>query len=291
MTIQLLGFPTTLGLPRSARRHAPEALRASGLLNTLARYDRQIIDHGDMPILPGLRQDPVPVRVAKVVEAAKQQADHWLQVAREGDLLLTIGGDHTTSLGTIAALTAMGHDFDVLWIDAHGDFNIIETSPSGNPHGMVLSLAAGLLPDAMGRVIDPARLRLWGIRDLDPGERRLLHENGVEVHSPDQVRANWEQLIAGLKPNILLSFDIDSVDPREAPGTMTPVPGGFTRSEALKLVAAIVKDRNLLALDLVEYHPDYDVDGVTDRLAHDVLATALEGRAAQRIKGLRAVGY
>ena len=151
MTIHLLGFPTTLGLPRNAVRHAPEALRTSGLLAYLRQLDSQVIDHGDMALPPGLQSDPVPARIAKVVEAARRQQAHWQRVARPGDLLLTIGGDHSTSLGTIMALAAMGHDFDVVWVDAHGDFNTIATSPSGNPHGMVLSLAAGLLPEALPR--------------------------------------------------------------------------------------------------------------------------------------------
>lgn len=276
MTIHLLGFPTTLGLPRDALRHAPEALRASGLLEYLEQLGHRVIDHGDMPLPPGLRSDPVPVRVAKVVEAARRQQAHWQQVARPGDLLLTIGGDHSTSLGTIMALAAMGYDFDVVWVDAHGDFNTIETSPSGNPHGMVLSLAAGLLPDAMPGVVRPDQLRLWGIRDLDPGERELLAEARVEVVSPADLRARRAELLANLKPAVFLSFDIDSVDPAEAPGTMTPVPGGFTRDEAVALVADIVRGRNLLALDVVEFHPDRDVGGATEQLAHAVIRAALD---------------
>ncbi|MEW8978782.1 MAG: arginase [Symbiobacterium sp.] len=282
MTIQVLGFPTTLGLPRSATRHGPEALRASGLLSALRRFDAEVVDHGDLSLQPGLTSDPVPVRVAKVVEAARLQRDHWLRTARPGDLLLTIGGDHSTSLGTIMALAALGHDFDVVWVDAHGDFNIIETSPTGNPHGMVLSLATGLLPNFLARVVGPDRLHLWGIRDLDPGERRLLAEQRVEVFSPDEVRAQRDRLLARLRPNIFLSFDIDSVDPGEAPGTMTPVPGGFTTAEAVDLVRAIVRGRNLVAMDLVEFHPDRDSDGRTERLAHAVLQAALTEWCNQR---------
>jgi len=259
-------------------------------MESLRRFDAHVVDHGDMHLLPGLVSDPVSVRVAKVVEAARRQRDHWLRIARRGDLLLTIGGDHTTSLGTISGLWALGYEFDVIWVDAHGDFNVVETSPSGNPHGMVLSLAAGLMPDRMERVIHPSHLHLWGVRDLDPGERRLLKEHAVEVLSPDQVRSRKERALAGLRRNILLSFDIDSVDPSEAPGTLVPVRGGFTQAEALDLVAAIVKGRNLLALDLVEYHPDQDVGGTTGRLAHDVLRTALEAWGGQGAHSLNAVG-
>lgn len=284
MAIQLLGFPTTLGLPRTAVRHAPEALRAAGLVRNLEQLGQKVIDHGDMALPHGLIDDPADVRVAKVAEAARQQKEHWLNIHRPGNLMITLGGDHSTSLGTIWALAEMGHDFDVIWIDAHGDFNILETSPSGNPHGMVLAMATGLFPELTPRLISPQRLRLWGIRDLDPGEQALLNRERVEVLDPDQVRHEWDRIITRLKPNVFLSFDIDSVDPSEAPGTMTPVPGGFHRHETVELVAAVARQRKLLALDLVEYHPDQDRAAVTAALALDVVYAAVTGQA-QRLEG------
>lgn len=290
MAIQLLGYPTTLGLPRTAAVHAPEALRGAGLMARLTRLGQPVIDHGDMALPPGRRDIPVADLVRQVVEAARVQKEHWLQHLRPGDLPLTIGGDHSTSLGTIWALAELGHDFDVVWIDAHGDFNILETSPSGNPHGMVLSLATGLLPDLLPRLISPQQLRFFGIRDLDPGERALLERERVEVPSPDQVRQERERLLRRLKPHVFLSFDIDSVDPSEAPGTMTPVPHGFRREEALGLVAAIARQRKIIALDLVEYHPDYDRDGITAALALDVLTTALTGSARDECASASGVG-
>jgi arginase len=193
--------------------------------------------------------------------------------------MLTMGGDHSTSLGTMAALTALGYDYDVVWVDAHGDFNIIETSPSGNTHGMVLALACGLMPDFMPAVISPGSLHLWGIRDLDPGERQLLQREAVEVLSPEQVRHEWDRIVMRLKPNVFLSFDMDSVEPADAPGTMTPVPGGFHRHDALELVGHIARHRQILALDLVELHPDYDRQNLTVELARSVTITALTGRA------------
>ncbi len=288
MAIQLLGFPTTLGLPRDAVRHAPEALRASGLTRNLERLGHKVVDHGDMALVSSRVEDPVEARLQKVAEAARVQKDHWLKAHRSGDLMLTVGGDHSTSLGTIWALSEMAHDFDIVWVDAHGDFNVIETSPSGNPHGMVLAMATGLLPRWTPKMVSPDRLRLWGIRDLDAGERRLLEREQVEVLEPDQVRHEWDRIIGRLKPNVFLSFDIDSVDPSDAPGTMTPVPGGFHRHEALDLVAAISRRRNLLAVDIVEYHPDHDEADRTAALALDVAQAAVSGQVIRRKAGLDA---
>lgn len=282
MAIELLGFPTTLGLPRQVQRHAPETVRDAGLVNMLEQHDLSVLDLGDMALLAGIAEDPVEQRIQKVVQAAEQQAQFWREHHKPGNLMMTIGGDHSTSLGTILALSQMEQSFDVVWIDAHGDFNIIETSPSGNPHGMVLSLACGLMPQFMPSVILPSSLHLWGIRDLDQGEQRLLTRENVEVLNPEQVRHERDRIIKRLKPNVLLSFDIDSVEPSEAPGTMTPVPGGFHRYEALTLVAQLARERNLLAVDIVECHPDKDRHNLTTSLALQVAQAAVLGQVERR---------
>lgn len=275
MKIELLGFPTTQGIPRPDRRHAPEVLRAAGLLGLLQQYGSAVTDLGDMALTAGLMADSWPVRVQKVVESAQRQAALWQAEHQPDTLMLTIGGDHATALGTLLALAQQGEEFDVLWIDAHGDFNTLATSPSGNPHGMILSLACGLLPDYLGAQIHPSQLRLWGIRDLDQGERRLLEAHRVEVLTPDQVRAQHQRLIASLKPKVYLSFDVDSVDPSEAPGTGTPVPNGFRAVEALELVREIARSRQVLAMDLVEFHPEKDRNDLTRALSLAVIETVL----------------
>jgi arginase len=278
MYVELLGFPTTLGLPRKALRHGPDQLRLLGLVTALERH-ASVLDFGDLPLPPSDPNDPVALRVEKVVAAARRQAEHWVQHHRQDGLMLTLGGDHSTSLGTIWALAQLGCEFDVVWVDAHGDFNIIETSPSGNPHGMVLALACGLMPDHLPRLIPPSALKLWGIRDLDPGEKRLLEREGVQVKSPAEVRSDWHGLIEGLGPNVFISFDCDSVEPAESPGTMTPVPDGFSRREALELVTAIARKRRVLALDLVEFYPDRDRDDLTRSLAADVAEAVVAAQA------------
>lgn len=276
MKIELLGFPTTLGIPRPDKRHAPEVLRAWGLLDLLRQHASVLTDLGDMSLPTGQAADSGPDRVQKVVDHAQKQVALWQQNHQDDHLMLTVGGDHSTALGTLLTLAARGEEFDVLWIDAHGDFNTLATSPSGNPHGMVLSLACGLLPTYLGAHLHASQLHLWGIRDLDEGERRLLEHHKVEVLTPDEVRDQTEAIIANLKENVYLSFDVDSVDPSEAPGTGTPVPNGFTSKEALHLVRRIAQTKRVLALDLVEFHPDKDQNDLTRDLSLAVIKTVLE---------------
>ncbi|HLO04334.1 MAG TPA: arginase family protein [Symbiobacteriaceae bacterium] len=282
MKIELLGFPTTLGIPRPDRRHAPEVLRAAGLLDLLRQHASAVADLGDMSLSAGQVADSWPDRVQKVVDSARRQVALWQERHEADSLMLTVGGDHSTALGTLLTLAARGEEFDVIWIDAHGDFNTLATSPSGNPHGMVLSLACGLLPHYLDAHLHPSQLHLWGIRDLDEGERRLLEHHRVEVRTPDQVRQRTEAIIANLKPNVYLSFDIDSVDPSEAPGTGTPVPNGFRTAEALHLVTRIAQTKQVLALDLVEFHPDKDQNDMTRELSLAVIRTVIEEQVRRR---------
>lgn len=285
MAIQLLGFPTTLGLPHKYHEYGPDALRRAGLVPMLEALGETVEDLGDLPLEPGTNAVPVITRVQKVVDAARRQAEYWQKVLRPGNLMMTLGGDHSTSLGTIWALSAMGRTFDVVWIDAHGDYNVLETSPSGNVHGMVLSLAVGLMPLFLHQLVGTECLHFWGIRSVDPGEQVLLERSHATLADPDQVRRRKDALIDRLKPDVFLSFDIDSVDPSEAPGTRTPVPGGFTRAEALDLVDRLSRRRNLVALDIVEFHPDRDQNALTLNLALAVARTAIANQLARRTEG------
>ncbi len=285
MAIELLGFPTTLGLPRSAHRHGPEALRGAGLIPILAAQGLEVKDFGDLIPPQGNSAHSPAVRVQQVVEAARWQAETWVRKHESGNLMLTLGGDHSLSLGTLWALHQMDLSYEIVWVDAHGDFNVIDTSPTGNPHGMVLSLAVGLMGQFMPSIIRSSAMHLWGIRDLDSGERALLSQHKAEILSPQEFRRDPIQAIERLGPNVYLSFDIDSIDPSEAPGTGTPVPGGFSSREALDLVADLAKRRNLIVVDLVEFHPDLDRDTDTLELALDVAQTALTGRVPTRTGG------
>src|SRR5262249_18405716 len=131
---------------------------------------------------------------------------------------------------------------------------------------------AGLTP-YLAQVVAPCRLHLWGVRDVDPGERSLLEALGVEVRDVAATRAGWADLLGSLTQNGLLSFDCDCCQPDVPPGTMPPVSEGFERAEALRMVEQLSASRRVLALDVVELHPDRDRQNHTARLARDVILT------------------
>jgi arginase len=210
--------------------------------------------------------------------AARWQAEVFTDAYDEDTLPITLGGDHTTSVGTVLALTQLGLSFDVVWLDAHGDFNTPNTSPSGNPHGMVLALLAGLTP-YLPQAVAPWRLHLWGVRDLDPGERCLLTALGVDVRDVAATRAEWPGLLRAVGRDVLVSFDCDCCQPDVAPGIRTPVANGFERAEVLRMAREIAEVRRVLALDVVELHPDLDRDDRTAKLARDVVLAVAGARA------------
>jgi arginase len=280
MRAQLLGFPTALGLPRQVSEAGPTALRRLGLVQAL-RGVLEATDLGDLAVERPQPGDGVDRLLRRVVAAAVRQARAFAGAYTADTLTVTIGGDHTTSLGTALALSQLGLSFDVVWLDAHGDFNTPVTSPSGNPHGMVLAMLAGLTP-YLSQAVAPWRLHLWGVRDLDPGERSLLEAIGIDVRDVAATRAAWPDLLGALAPNVLLSFDCDCCQPDVAPGTRTPVAGGFERAEAMGMVRQIGESRRLLALDVVELHPDRDREDRTAELARDVILTAARAQAYSR---------
>src|SRR5262245_12092196 len=280
MRAQLLGFPTAMGLLRLVSEPGPAALRRIGLVPALERV-LETTDLGDLEVERPEAGDGAERLLRKVIAAARRQADAFADAHDPDSLPITVGGDHTTSLGTVLALSQLGLSFDVVWLDAHGDFNTPITSPSGNPHGMVLALLAGLTP-YLPQVVAPWRLHLWGVRDLDPGERSLLEALGVEVRDVNATRAEWPRLLSSLSGNVLVSFDCDCCQPDVAPGTMTPVPGGFERNEVLWMVRQIGEARRVLALDVVEFYPGRDREGRTAELARDVILSVARAQAHPR---------
>jgi arginase len=271
MRAQLLGVPTALGMPRVVSEDGPTALRRIGLVQALEQFV-EVTDFGDMPVEKPGTGDGQGQLLEKVIDTAYLQANAFTDIYAADCLPITLGGDHTTSLGTALALAQLGVPFDVVWMDAHADFNTPITSPLGHAHGMVLAILAGFTP-YLPQIVAPGRLHLWGARDLDVGERQFLEAMGVDVRDPVAMRTEWPDLVRDLSQNVLLSFDCDCCQPDVAPGTLTPVAGGFERPEALGMVREVSSRRRVLALDVVELHPDLDFKNRTARLARDVILT------------------
>jgi arginase len=251
-----------------------------GLVQTLETV-LEVNDLGDLVVdSPGVR-DGTHQLLNRVISVAVRQARIFNRSYAGDALPITVGGDHTTSLGTALALTGLGLAYEVVWLDAHGDFNTLVTSPSGNPHGMVLALLAGLTR-YLPQTVPPWRLHLWGVRDLDAGERSLLEALGVDVRDVATTRDQWPELLRTLGRDVLLSFDCDCCQPHVAPGTMTPVANGFERAEVLGIVQEIAETRRVLALDVVELHPDLDRQDRTAVLARDIILAVARAQARYR---------
>jgi arginase len=160
MHARLLECPTALGLPRIVSEDGPTAVRRIGLVKVLPHV-LDVIDLGDLAVERPEDGDRGDRLLRRVIATARRQAGAFTAAYTADSLPITRGGDHTISLGTALGLTQLGLSFDVVWLDAHGDFNTPITSPSGNPHGMVLALLAGLTP-YLPQAVPPWRLHLWG---------------------------------------------------------------------------------------------------------------------------------
>jgi arginase len=268
----------------------PEAMRVAGLAAALRGRDLEVLDLGNLngpgnpwqPPEGGYRHLPEVVRWNELVHEAL-----YAQL-RQARLPILLGGDHCLSIGSISAVARhcreQGRKLRVLWLDAHADFNTSQLSPSGNVHGMPVAVLCGFGPAALTRiggaapVIEPSWVRQIGIRSVDEGERRFVHEQGLDVFDMRCVdemgmRQTMEQALAGLDADTHLhvSFDVDFLDPEIAPGVGTQVPGGPTYREAQLCMEMIADTRRLASLDIVELNPAFDMHNRTAVLAVDLV--------------------
>ena len=298
MNVAMIGAPFALGQSRDGVVRAPQALREAGLTRIISdELGLTLLDQGDL-VLPTRADTPDEVsdgirNALAVAKACSVIARDVESLAREGAFCLTLGGDHSIGMGTIAGVLAARPDVGVIWVDAHGDFNTPETSPSGNFHGMPLGVLAGADSPAIRKYdfpvarIDPTRVALIGARDLDKGERNLLLAKGVHVYTMTDIDREgigtvMAQCLAALRAagadSLHVSFDIDAVDPAEAPGTGTRVRGGLTYREAHYVVEALAVSGRLGSMDMVELNPELDTDNKTTELCAELIASALGRR-------------
>ncbi|GKT66353.1 arginase [Colletotrichum tofieldiae] len=266
---------------------APKALIESGLLTQL-RDELGYKLHGDDEV--HLYTDLVPaddppyrnMKNPRAVSAVTERiADQVYQQSRLGRLTLTLGGDHSIAIGTIAGSAKatrerLGREIAVIWVDAHADINTPETSDSGNVHGMPVAFVTGLArearPEYFGWLKDEHMLSLKklvyiGLRDVDAGEKRILRDNGIKAFSMFDIDRYgigrvMEMALAhiGSDTPIHLSFDVDALDPMWAPSTGTPVRGGLTLREGDYICECVHETGSLVALDLVEVNPSLAAD-------------------------------
>ena len=288
--ISLIGAPMDAGAADRGAAMGPEAMRVAGLGPALARRGLDVIDRGnlrgphnpDTPPVDGYRHLPEVVEWNRLVHEAMHA-----ELLRER-LPILLGGDHSLGVGSISAVARFcrdrGRTLRVLWLDAHADFNTRELSPSGNLHGMPVACLCGFGPKELislgGRtpIIDPKCIRQIGIRSVDAGEKRFVHEQGLEVFDMryiDEVgvRAAMEDALADLDPSshLHVSFDVDFLDPEIAPGVGTTVPGGPSYREAQLCMEMIADTGRLGSIDVMELNPALDLRNKTAVLAVDLI--------------------
>jgi arginase len=268
----------------------PEALRVAGLARRLEEHGLKVVDRGNLagPGNPMLAPRNGYRHLDEVVFWNRLVHDAVFAELREERLPVLLGGDHSLGIGSISAVARHCRKarkrLRVLWLDAHADFNTHELSPSGNLHGMPLACLCGFGPPELLALAGPVpaitadSLRLVGIRSVDPGERRFVHERGIEVFDMRYVdemgmRATMEAALAGLDADTHLhvSFDVDFLDPEIAPGVGTTVPGGPTYREAQLCMEMIADTGRLASLDIVELNPALDLRNRTATLAADLV--------------------
>ena len=288
--VSLVGAPTDVGAGLPGARMGPEALRVAGIVHAIAQFGLRVKDCGNVtgPANPDQRAVDGFRHLSEVTQW--NQSIHEVVYAELGDgrLPILLGGDHSLSIGSISAVARHCRErskkLRVLWFDAHADFNTATLTPSGNIHGMPVACLCGHGPLGLVEIgghtpaLDPNDIRQIGIRSVDEGEKRVVHDLGIEVFDMRYIdemgmRHAMELALALVGPNTHLhvSLDVDFLDPDIAPGVGTTVRGGPTYREAQLCMEMIADTGRLASLDIVELNPALDVRNQTAELAVDLI--------------------
>ena len=304
-SVRLIGAPTDIGAGARGASMGPEALRVAGLQQALESRGLQVCDLGNLsgPANPWLPPVHGYRHLPEVVQWNQCVFDAVFAQLQQGHLPILLGGDHSLGLGSISAVARhcveAGKKLRVLWLDAHADFNTSALTPSGNVHGMPVACLCGFGPQELtglarmpggGPALRADQIRQIGIRSVDAGEKRFVHEQGLEVFDMrfiDEVgmRQTMQQALAGLddETHLHVSFDVDFLDPDIAPGVGTTVPGGPTYREAQLCMEMIADSGRLASLDVVELNPALDVRNQTALLAVDLVESLFGKSTLMRV--------
>lgn len=287
-TVWIIGVQMDLGSFRKGVDMGPLAIRHAGLVQKIKDIGYTVIDRGDIVPLVATYEGNPRLRYEKEINDANIRLYREVNRCISSNAFpIVLGGDHSIAAGSIAGSLKNHKSIGVIWIDAHGDFNDESITPSGNMHGMPLSAVSGCGPDCMvsfeKRRVDPGKIVIVGARALDPLEIIKLKDKGVtvisisEIHSIGMLAAIKKAIdIAGDgTEGIHLSFDMDALDPTQAPGVGTPVLNGMTQREAFIACEMVSKSGKLIALDVVETNPLLDKKNMTGILASELILACL----------------
>ena len=299
-TIQLIGFPMSLGAGKRGMDTAPSALRIAGIRKRLEALGYIVKDSGDIQIISQETQDVGNPRLRymeEILRVSRKEAAMVQAVLDVGDFPLIMGGDHSMSIGTLAGVglhcQEQGKKLGVVWVDAHPDMNTPESSPSGNIHGMPLAVSMGIGAPELTSLggdfvkVEPENVIIVGARDIDTGEAELIKRLGVKTYTMydidklSMVRI-VEEVVAGMRErkidHLHVSFDVDSADPSVAPGVGTPVPGGLSYREAHFLMEGLAESGMVASMDITEVNPILDERNRTAEFAAEIVCSCMGKR-------------
>lgn len=283
--IEIVGMPLDLGQSERGTDVGPTALRYARLVERLREQGHLVVDRGNVEV-PTFTTVSEQERAGVIANVNRELFVRCLDAQQRQAFPLVLGGDHSIVMGSVAASTQSG-ETGLIWVDAHGDFNTPDTSPSGNVHGMPLAALLGLGDPRFTSIVPGAPVRaenvvLIGVRQLDPLEREALQRAQIRVYSMREVDQRGVHTVIsealarlGNLPRLHLSLDMDALDPKDAPGVGTPVRGGLTYREAHYIMEEIASTGRLVAMDVVEINPMLDVRNRTAITAVDLVLSAL----------------
>lgn len=285
-----------LGAGRRGVDMGPSAIRIAGLGPALEGMGVGIQELGTVYASgPESAREGAPTArfLDEITEVCRRTHELVRSSLESGFFPLILGGDHALSIGSVSAVAsvqrARGGDIGLIWVDAHGDLNTPETTPSGNIHGMALSVLLGEGPEGLVGMAGPNpavrgdNVSILGARELDPPEKAQIKRTGIRVFTMSEID---ERGIGPCMDEALerandgtsgyhLSLDLDSIDPQEAPGVGTPVPGGLTYREAHLICEKVFRSQGLLSFEVVELNPVLDLGNQTAGLTVELIASAL----------------
>lgn len=297
--IAVIGAPMDLGAGRRGVDMGPSAIRVANLDERIAQLGYEVRDLGNVMVDQPESSPVGPSNaryLAQIAHTCTRLAELVEKAAGEDRLPLVLGGDHSIAVGTVAGVAnhyrKNGQSIGLIWVDAHADMNTPEISPSGNVHGMPLACCIGKGPVELTHLlgyapkVDPRNVALVGIRSVDDKEKKIVQQTGVNVFTMRdiderglrQVMQDAIQAATDGTAGFHVSYDMDSVDPHEAPGVGTPVKGGITYREAHLVMEMLGDTDKITSIEMVELNPVIDEANKTGILAVELVMSALGKR-------------
>jgi arginase len=295
MRIRVIGVPMDLGADRRGVDIGASAIRYAGLHDQLQKLGHSVNDIGNI-VVPQPESRPIGNTRLKYLEPITTVSIDLANVVSDGlskqEFPLILGGDHSIALGSISGVARVHPNVGIIWVDAHPDFNTEDTTPSGNIHGMILAALAGLGDPRLTEIggwkpkIQMGNIVIIAARDIDSGEQELLHLHNIQIftmsdideYGMSEIIRRAIQIAGKDGQPIHLSLDMDSLDPREAPGVGTAVRGGLSYREAHLAMEKIAHTKQLVSMDVVEVNAILDRENATAKLAVELIMSALGKR-------------